>query len=208
MSTVRGPWADDAFLVGDWEVRPRHGTLLNRSDPTTTPVQLEPRVMAVLVCLAKHAGEVVTRDEFIADVWGGRVVSDEALSRCISLLRQAFGDDSREPRVIRTIAKVGYALLASPMPADASASPPPVPPHPEAMSEAGPRHGSKIRRYGIGAFGIVVLAAAIAVFAISRPTGPDAAAPPPPVTRLLVLPFDVRRSEEHTSELQSRCCIS
>ncbi len=41
------------------------------------PVRVEPRVMAVLVCLAHHAGEVVTRDEFGADVWGGRIVTED-----------------------------------------------------------------------------------------------------------------------------------
>ena len=79
-------------------------------------VRVEPRVMAVLTCLARHVGEVVTRDEFSTEVWGGRVVSDEALSRCISLLRQVLDDDSREPRFIRTIARIGYTLVPTPVP--------------------------------------------------------------------------------------------
>ena len=70
--------------------------------------------MAVLTCLARHVGEVVTRDEFSAEVWGGRVVSDEALSCCISLLRHVLADDSREPRFIRTIARIGYTLVPIP----------------------------------------------------------------------------------------------
>ncbi len=196
MSTVRGPWADIAFLVADWEVRPRHGTLLHRSDPAATPVQLEPRVMAVLVCLARHAGEVVTRDEFIADVWGGRVVSDEALSRCISLLRQAFADDSREPRFIRTVAKVGYTLLQIPVPLESAELPAALPPPPEVVHDGGvPRH-AKMRRYGIAALAGILVASGIAVLAVLRPAGPDPAAPPPPVTRLLVLPFDVHEARD------------
>src|SRR5471030_1893309 len=147
MSTFRGPWTDAGFLLADWEVRPRHGTLLRRSDPTATPVQLEPRVMAVLVCLARHAGEVVTRDEFIADVWVGRVVSDEALSRCISLLRQALADDSREPRFIRTVAKVGYALLQPPAPLGATEPLDTLPsPRPEELREAVQPRRARIRR--------------------------------------------------------------
>ena len=195
MPTVREPWAGDAFVVADWEVRPRHGTLLSRSNPQATPVQLEPRVMAVLVCLAKHAGEVVTRDEFIADVWGGRAVSDEALSRCISLLRQAFADDSREPRFIRTVAKVGYTLLQPPVPLGAVERPAGVPPNP-GPGEPGPRHRSLLRRYGIVALAGIVLVAAVAVLALLRPTGPDPAALPRPVTRLLVLPFDVHEARD------------
>jgi DNA-binding winged helix-turn-helix (wHTH) protein len=80
-------WIDTGFILANWEVRPRHGTLLRRDQSPSELVRVEPRVMAVLSCLARHVGEVVTRDEFGAEVWGGRVVSDEALSRCISVLR-------------------------------------------------------------------------------------------------------------------------
>ena len=48
--------------------------------------------MAVLICMAERPGEVVTRDEFAEIVWKDRVVSDEVLSRNISLLRSHFDD--------------------------------------------------------------------------------------------------------------------
>src|SRR5580704_14941170 len=100
---------------------------MRRDQSPTDLVRVEPRVMAVLTCLARHPGEVVTRDEFSAEVWGGRVVSDEALSRCISVLRQIFGDDSREPRFIRTIARIGYTLVPTPLPLAGQAAPTLVP---------------------------------------------------------------------------------
>jgi len=109
-------WVDTGFVLINWEVRPRHGTLLRRDGHPSEPVRIEPRVMAVLTCLARHVGEVVTRDELCAEVWGGRVVSDEALSRCISLLRHVLDDNSREPRFIRTIARIGYTLVPIPEP--------------------------------------------------------------------------------------------
>src|SRR3984957_19010108 len=109
-------WTDTRFVVATWGVGPREGTLLRRDEGACEPVRIEPRVMAVLSCLARHVGEVVTRDEFSAEVWGGRVVSDEALSRCVSLLRQVLADDSREPRFIRTIARIGYTLVPTPLP--------------------------------------------------------------------------------------------
>src|SRR5271169_455045 len=109
-------WIDSGFILANWEIRPRHGILLRRDQIPTDPVRIEPRVMAVLTCLARHVGEVVTRDELCAEVWGGRVVSDEALSRCISLLRHVLADDSREPRFIRTIARIGYTLVPIPQP--------------------------------------------------------------------------------------------
>ena len=144
-------WIDTGFLLEKWEVRPRHGTLLRRDQTQAQLVRIEPRVMAVLTCLARHVGDVVTRDEFGAEVWGGRVVSDEALSRCISLLRQVFDDNSREPRFIRTIARIGYTLVATPMPltsVEAQASPAlssPVAPAPPPPVSADAAEGSPPR---------------------------------------------------------------
>ena len=93
-------------------------------------LHLEPKVMNVLVCLAELAGDVVTHDQFIARVWRGRIVSDEVLSRCISLLRTRLGDDPREPRYIQTVPKIGYRLLTpveplTPSPAPLTAAPQP-----------------------------------------------------------------------------------
>ena len=149
--------------------------------------------MAVLACLARNPCEVVTRDEFIAQVWGGRVVSDEALSRCISQLRQVLHDDPREPRFIRTISRVGYTLLQPPMPrgeaGPAEASPSEAAPT-ERISPAASAPRPRVRR-AIGA-GLVCLglAAGLATLYFLRTARPDAVGPPPPVTRLLVLPFD------------------
>ncbi len=67
--------------------------------------------MAVLVHLARHAGEVVTRNEFADEVWRGRVVSDEVLSRDISILRSQLGDDAKDPDYVLTIPRVGYRLI-------------------------------------------------------------------------------------------------
>src|ERR1700733_14484439 len=115
--SVRPPsWTDTGFVLGYWEIRQRHGSLVRLDHAPSDALRGEPRVMAVLTCLARHVGEVVTRDEFSAEVWGGRVVSDEALSRCISLLRHVLADDSREPRFIRTVARIGYTLVPTPTP--------------------------------------------------------------------------------------------
>jgi TolB-like protein/Tfp pilus assembly protein PilF len=172
--------------------------------------------MAVLTCLARHAGEVVTRDEFSAEVWGGRVVSDEALSRCISVLRQMFGDDSREPRFIRTIARIGYALVPTPAPLTASAQNAPDLSIPEANSaplmprENGgamvppvSRNQWLARRWGNATPGrtgialdvLAMIAAAVTVhFVHTAWTERSAANVSSPTTRLLVLPFDAREA--------------
>ncbi len=75
-------------------------------------VRLEPRAVALLVYLAERPGQTVTREELEREVWQGRVVGYDALSRAITKLRKAFGDDPMQPRVIETIPKVGYRLVA------------------------------------------------------------------------------------------------
>jgi TolB-like protein/DNA-binding winged helix-turn-helix (wHTH) protein/tetratricopeptide (TPR) repeat protein len=106
------------FRLGSWDVRPNHGTL---QGPGGT-IRLEPKVMDVLVCLAERAGDVVTREQFIQRVWGGRVVTDEVLSRCISLLRTHLGDDTRAPQYIQTVPKIGYRIIAPVLPRAEQAS--------------------------------------------------------------------------------------
>jgi len=95
------------FRLGRWQVRPAFCSL---TDDTRTE-QLEPKVMAVLLCLAQHAPQPVTREQFIGEVWDGRTVTDEVLSRSVSLLRSHLGDDTHAPRFIQTIPRIGYALI-------------------------------------------------------------------------------------------------
>ncbi len=192
------------FRLAEWSVRPRHGTLTRDGAEESASVRLEPRVMAVLVELARHAGEVVTRDEFSRTVWGGRIVTDEALSRCISVLRQVFADDAREPKFIRTIARVGYSLLLTPMPLVSVAQVAPEPPPPavspgptqEPIPVASPTRllGGRRLRWGLAGIGTVALVTVFASVYAGRHSGSSADAPPPPVRRLLVLPFDTTQA--------------
>lgn len=98
------------FHVGEWEVEPLSGTV---SGPDGE-VHLQPKTMDVLVYLAKHAGEVVTRETLLAAVWGERAVSDEPLTRCIANLRRVLGDERSQQRYIETISKRGYRLKMQP----------------------------------------------------------------------------------------------
>lgn len=68
--------------------------------------------MDVLVLLARNAGDVVERDTIAGEVWGGRYVSDDPLSKCITELRRVLGDSAREPSYIQTVHKRGYRLIA------------------------------------------------------------------------------------------------
>lgn len=96
------------FRIGDCLIEPRQNRIV-RGD---SEVRLEPRVMDVLVCLAARAGEVVSRDTLNEEVWANVVVTDQAVTNCISELRHHLGDGPTH-RVIQTIPKRGYCLAAS-----------------------------------------------------------------------------------------------
>lgn len=96
------------FCVGGRTVRPRLGRIVFRGET----VQVQPKIMELLVCLARHRGEVVTRAELIAEVWGGAHVTEHAIARAVCGLRKIFGDSAQRPRVVETIPKIGYRLVA------------------------------------------------------------------------------------------------
>lgn len=98
----------EGLWVGDWFVEP----MLNRIRLEDEEIQLEPKVMEVLLCLAKRPGKTVTKDQFKDEVWRETVVTDDVLSRCISQLRKVFDDDPKDPSYIETIRKTGYRLVA------------------------------------------------------------------------------------------------
>ena len=58
--------------------------------------------MSVLVYLARHRGQVVSRTDLESGVWSGMVVGYDAVTNAVIKLRRAFGDDSRAPRIIKT----------------------------------------------------------------------------------------------------------
>ena len=75
-------------------------------------VSLEPQVFDIIFLLAENAGQIVTRDELVATVWNGRIVSEATIDTRISSTRNAVGDTGREQRVIRTIPRRGFEMLA------------------------------------------------------------------------------------------------
>jgi DNA-binding winged helix-turn-helix (wHTH) protein/TolB-like protein len=94
--------------VGDWIVDPA----LNQLSRGSEVARLEPKAIEVLVGLARHAGQVVSRDKLLSEIWRGVTVSDDALTQSIIKLRKALGDTSKEPSYIQTIPKRGYRLIA------------------------------------------------------------------------------------------------
>jgi DNA-binding winged helix-turn-helix (wHTH) protein/tetratricopeptide (TPR) repeat protein len=96
------------FRVGEWLVEPS----LDRLSRNGTVLRLRPQLTNLLVVLAEHAGKTVSKDEILARVWEGQFVAESGMTRCIAELRQALGDDAREPKVLETIPKRGYRLVA------------------------------------------------------------------------------------------------
>lgn len=95
------------FRLAEWTVQPD----LNRIEGPGGPVQVEPRVMQVLLRLAEVPREVCSRQMLLDEVWGEAIVGEENLTRAISELRRIFGDPARQPRFIETIRHHGYRLL-------------------------------------------------------------------------------------------------
>jgi DNA-binding winged helix-turn-helix (wHTH) protein len=96
------------FRIGDVAVRPAEGSLHRQGDV----VHLEPRVMDVLVFLARRAGRVLPHHEILDAVWPDRYVSRSVLTRAIAVLRRELGDDAGAPRYVETIPKRGYRLVS------------------------------------------------------------------------------------------------
>lgn len=72
---------------------------------------LIPRYFDLLVFLVERRGEAVHRRDIFDRIWSDVVVSDSALSQAIRTIRRVLGDDSREPRFVRTVSRHGYRFV-------------------------------------------------------------------------------------------------
>ena len=94
--------------IGDWRVCPASGEISRNGQI----VRLEVRAMRLLLCLAGHAGQVVSIDDLITDVWNGVNVSQDSLYQAVTSLRRVLGDDPRQPAYIETVPRLGYRLVS------------------------------------------------------------------------------------------------
>ncbi|HTP83742.1 MAG TPA: winged helix-turn-helix domain-containing tetratricopeptide repeat protein [Alphaproteobacteria bacterium] len=79
----------------------------------TVPVAVEPQVFDLLAFLVQTRDRVVTKDDLIAQVWGGRIVSDSTLTSRINAARKAIGDSGEAQRLIRTITRKGIRFVGA-----------------------------------------------------------------------------------------------
>jgi len=95
--------------IGDWCVNPISGQILR--DGATA--QLEVRTLRLLLCLAEHAGEVVSIDDLLKQVWSGVAVSPDSVYQAVASLRRQLGDDPKQPIYIATVPRLGYRMVAA-----------------------------------------------------------------------------------------------
>lgn len=96
------------MIFNDWHFSHRDG-YLKRQNVTH---KLPPRLSKLLSLLISQAGQLVERQDIIAELWSGKVVNDDALARCIAELRSILGDKSQSPIYIETIPRRGYRFIA------------------------------------------------------------------------------------------------
>jgi DNA-binding winged helix-turn-helix (wHTH) protein len=105
--------APSELILGEWRVQPPLNRIARlRGDAAA--VRIEPKLMDVLVYLARRGGEVVSKDDIAGAVWPQRFITESVITRAIAGLRKALDDDAGAPRFIETIAKRGYRLLVRP----------------------------------------------------------------------------------------------
>jgi DNA-binding winged helix-turn-helix (wHTH) protein/predicted ATPase len=105
-------------------------------------VAVEPQVFDLLLYLLQNRHRVVSKDDLLAAVWEGRIVSESTLTSRINAARRAIGDSGARQEIIRTVARKGFRFVA----AVTEGSEPPAsapPPAPPAVDAAQPAEGSR-----------------------------------------------------------------
>src|SRR5258708_22375026 len=84
------------YRIGEWCVNPAAGQI-SRNGETA---RVEERAMRLLLCVAEHAGEVVSIDELLRQVWAGVNVSPDSVYQAVTSLRRLLRDDLKQPEYI------------------------------------------------------------------------------------------------------------
>jgi len=160
--------------------------------------------MRLLLCLAAHAGEVVSIDDLLNQVWSDVIVAPDSVYQAVASLRRLLGDDPKQPTYIETVPRLGYRMVATVSPwADQSIAPagssrasdsehptPAATDAPDVPKKSGPR----LRAGSAWAAGAALCLALVVAFLFhgkfannSHSASPAIA--PPPQKSIAVLPF-------------------
>jgi TolB-like protein/DNA-binding winged helix-turn-helix (wHTH) protein len=206
-STEEGTWfsmedsTSTRFRIGDWQVDSVAGQI-SRNGETA---RVEVRTMRLLVCLAEHAGQVVSIDDLLNHAWTGVAVSPDSVYQAVASLRRLLGDDPKQPTYIETVPRLGYRMLAAvspwPDPSNGTQSIPPpgslptldqnTPTHP--MTAEPVPHSRRNGWLALTAIAALLLAIAIPLLfhakAANNTPAPSPTALPTPQNSIAVLPF-------------------
>ncbi len=83
-------------------------------------IAIGPQVFDLLLYLVRNRERVVSKDDLLDAVWGGRIVSESTLTSHINAVRKAIGDSGEEQRLIRTVARKGFRFVGDVREAQAS----------------------------------------------------------------------------------------
>jgi transcriptional activator of cad operon len=95
--------------IGAWRVSPASGHISQNG----VTARVEVRTMRLLLCLAEHAGEVVSIDDLLNQVWPEVTVAPDSVYQAVTSLRRLLGDDPKQPTYIETVPRLGYRMIAT-----------------------------------------------------------------------------------------------
>jgi transcriptional activator of cad operon len=98
-----------ALHIGSWCVDPTSGQISRDGESA----RVEARTMRLLLCLAEHAGEVVSIDNLLTRVWPEVNVTPDSVYQAVASLRRLLGDDPKHPTYIATVPRLGYRMVAT-----------------------------------------------------------------------------------------------
>ena len=100
------------------------------------PIAVEPQVFDLLIYLVQNRDRVVSKDDLIASVWAGRIVSESTLTSRINAARKAVGDSGEDQKLIRTISRRGFRFVGTVRtPSNGDDPAHPICPPPDELSE-------------------------------------------------------------------------
>jgi transcriptional activator of cad operon len=195
--------------IGDWRINPTSGQI-SRNGETA---RVEVRTMRLLLCLAEHAGEVVSIDDLRSQVWSDVTVAPDSVYQAVTSLRRLLGDDPKQPNYIETVPRLGYRMVATVNPwVDQSVSQTQAQTGPVQASESEhamlatdvPSPVPRVRNGFLWAAGTAMCLALVVVFLFyAKVTNNNHSATsiinPPPQKSIAVLPF-LDLSEEMNQE--------
>ena len=185
------------FRLGELTVRPELNELLRDGVAT----RLDPLLMDILVNLVENAPQIVSANELLERFWAGAVVEESTIHRRISQIRQALGDNARNPIYIATVPKRGYRIVADIKQIEevAKPSPPEIEQPSPPVSSQPDKSGTKAMLWASLAAAVVLIGLGFQTLLKDAPTE----GPANNILKIAVLPLQDFGAENNDAHLAS-----